>query len=272
MDKLKGKTILIGKEPGQGRLLVAIEGGLAGATGAVGSVPNSVSRCRVADGVAHAKIKVDQNGNMVLTNEKQQNVTYVNGSQIMSKRITPANKVELGHERYEINLQSVLETARKLVAAKESMSAQKSGPQAQGAGQSTVTVDITHLEGVWRDYHDALKQLRENQKRINLIRSGCGIFTMCAMPCIFFLGPIGYLMTGIGVVGNVYSFVGLKNDNTSDEQERLTEDFQDNYVCPNPDCNKYLGNLTYRLLKKQYSMHCPYCKCEYTENKSPFDN
>ena len=88
---------------------------------------------------------------------------------------------------------------------------------------------------------------------------------MCAMPCIFLFGPIGYVLTGIGIIGNIYSFVGLKNDDASDVLERLNEDFQDRYVCPNPDCNKFLGNLSYRLLKRQYSMHCPYCKCEYVE-------
>ena len=94
MDRLKGKTILIGKEPGQGRLLVSVSGKTA--VGASNSVPNSVSRCKVAEGVAHAKITVDQSGNMVLTNMKTENVTYVNGSEIASKRILPSNTVELG--------------------------------------------------------------------------------------------------------------------------------------------------------------------------------
>ena len=44
MDSLKGHTILIGKEPGQGRLLVALAGnGRTAAIGLPGSVPASVS-------------------------------------------------------------------------------------------------------------------------------------------------------------------------------------------------------------------------------------
>ena len=85
------------------------------------------------------------------------------------------------------------------------------------------------------------------------------------MPCIFFLGPAGYVLTAIGIVGTVYSFVAMKNDNTSEQQEQLLEQFQDNYACPNPNCNKFLGNISYKLLKKQYGMHCPYCKSEYVE-------
>lgn len=254
MEKLKGKTILIGKEPDQGRLLLAIVGGKTACIGAPNSVPNSVSRCKVPEGVAHAKISIDQNSNMVLTNLKPQNVTFVNGSEIASKRIQPNNIIELGQDHYKIAVSTIIEIAKKLVRITDPSVAPDSKP-----------LNIKHLEKVWTDYHDSLKRMREKQKKINLIRSGCGIFTMCAMPCIFFLGPIGYALTGIGVIGNIYSFVGLKNDNTTDEQERLMEEFQDHYVCPNENCNKFLGNLSYKLLKKQYSMQCPYCKTKFVE-------
>ena len=114
MERLKGKTILIGKEPGQGRLLVAIQGnGKSAAIGAPGSVPACVSRCKPSEGVAHAKITVDQTGNMTITNMKPQNVTFVNGSEIASKRVSSSNTVELGKDRFSINLPVVIETAKK---------------------------------------------------------------------------------------------------------------------------------------------------------------
>ena len=258
MKNLKGKTILIGKEPGQGRLMVAVSGtGKSGTIGAVGSVPGCVSRCKPMEGVGHAAIMVDANGNMTLKNVKAQNITYVNGMEIVSKRITPSDTVELGKDRFGIHLSVVLETAKKL--------ADTAVPAGGGGGQVAQTFNMAHLEMVWNNYHDSLRDLREKQKRVNLIRSGCGIFTMCAMPCIFFFGAVGYVLTAIGVIGNIYSFIGLKNDDTPEEQERITETFQERYVCPNPECNKFLGNLSYKLLKRQYSMHCPYCKCEYVE-------
>lgn len=246
MDSLKGRTILIGKEPGQGRLIVALEGNSAVATvGGVGSVPDCVSRCNPSDGVAHAKISVDQNGVITLSNLKSQNVTYVNGAEIVSKRIDKTNSVELGKDHYKLNLPLIFEAAEKLVASEG--------------------FNISHLEGVWNDLQNHRKAIQAKQKKINLVRSGCGLFTMCAMPCIFLFGPVGYVLTGIGVAGNLYSFIGLKNDNTADVMEQLNEEFQDKYVCPNPKCNKFLGNISYRLLKKQYSMHCPYCKSKYIE-------
>lgn len=254
MEKLKGKTILIGKEPGQGRLLIAIHGnGKTATVGTPGSVPACVSRCKPAEGVAHAKIAVDQNGNMILTNMKPQNVTLVGGSEIASKRISPASTVELGKDRFPVSVPLILATARNLVG------------EVAPAPAQVKKYNITHLEHAWNNMHAKRKEILAKQKRINMVRSGCGIFTMCAMPCIFLFGPIGYALTGIGIVGNIYSFVGLKNDNTTDIMEQLNEDFQDRYVCPNPECNKFLGNISYKLLKRQYSMHCPYCKSEFVE-------
>lgn len=259
MEILKGKTILIGKEPGQGRLLVAIQGSeKSAAIGAPGSVPACVSRCKPAEGVAHAKITVDQNGNMVLTNMKSQNVTFVNGSEIASKRVSVANSVELGKDRFSINLPVVLETAKKIATV-------SSEPHLHPDPEQVKKFNISHLERVWNDLQAKRKEIQAKQKKINLVRSGCGLFTLCAMPCIIMFGRVGYILTGIGIVGNLYSFVGLKNDNTTDVIDQLNEEFQDRYVCPNPDCNKFLGNISYKLLKKQYSMHCPYCKSEYVE-------
>lgn len=272
MEQLKGKVILIGKEPGQGRLLVAIAGGKMAAIGEAGSVPGCVSRCKPSEGMAHAKIIIDDHGVMILQNMKPQNASYVNGIEIASKRIALTDIVDLGKDHFRIPLSKVIETAKVLatpaVCTSESRVGIPLGRASVPAGQAKQPVkqfNIKHLERVWRDNHDSIRKIREKQKKVNLIRSGCGLFTACAMPCIFFLGPIGYVLTGVGVMGNLYSFIGLKNDNTADQQERLTEEFQDRYVCPNPDCNKFLGNMSYKLLKKQYSMHCPYCKCEYVE-------
>lgn len=245
-EKLKGKTILIGKEQGQGRLCIAVDGKVA-VIKQPGSVPGSVSRCKPQEGIAHAKIEIDANGVMTITNMKSANVTYVDGIEIMSKRINDGCKITLGKDCYAIDVREVLFAAAKLMPEPEKI------------------YNISHLARVWNDYHDGLRQLRERQRKINLVRTGCGIFTLGAMPCILFFGPIGYVLTGIGLIGNIYSFVGMKNDNTADEQERLTEEFQSHYICPNKDCGKFLGNMSYKLMKKQHGMQCPYCKKKFVE-------
>ena len=68
-DNLKGKTILIGKEPEQSRLLIAIKGTSQITTlGQIGSVPNSVSRCKPTEGVAHCQIEIDLRRHFNCTN------------------------------------------------------------------------------------------------------------------------------------------------------------------------------------------------------------
>lgn len=266
MDRLKGKTILIGKEPGQGRLLVAVSGKIA-AIGAPNSVPGSVSRCKVAEGEAHAKIEVDQNGNMVLTNMKPQNVTYVNGSEIASKRILPSNTIQLGRERFNIHLPVVIEVARKIVSASQTQQNQSQKPTDR-------QFNISHLEHVWNDFHDKNLEIMQRQRQQALMSRIPMFFTMGGGAISAVAMALGWpesvktlcvCLTVLGVIIMIYTFVKSKNDTSLEDSEKLVEEFQERYVCPNPDCNKFLGNMSYKLMKKQYSMQCPYCKCQYVE-------
>lgn len=153
MDILKGKTILIGKEPVNGRLLIAIQGnGKSAAIGSPNSVPSCVSRCKPTEGVAHAKIEVDQSGNMILTNIKPLNVTYVNGSEIASKRISINNTVELGKDRYRIGLSVVIDVAKKIAAT-----INPPGPE---------TYNISQLERIWNDYETEIDRIVKQQQDV----------------------------------------------------------------------------------------------------------
>ena len=253
-DSFKGKEIFVGRESGTNRLLVYlyINGHIkALQIGNPSSVPKSVSRAIPNQNKAHLSIIIDDNGNIIVTNIKPENVTFVNGSQIVSKRISENDKIELGAGRYLLPLQDLLAKASKLTTDTSNLKPE--------------TYNISHLEKVWNDYKTGQKEIKEKQKKINLVRSGCGIFTMCAMPTIFFLGPIGYALTGIGVLGNIYSFVCIKKSDPQEEMEKLTDNLQETYVCPNPDCNRFLGSYSYTLMKRQYRMECPYCKSKYEE-------
>lgn len=265
MEKLKGKNILIGKEPGLGRLLIAIEGITANmAIGVPGEVPDSVSRCKAAQGVAHARVNVNDSGIIRVTNLKPQNVTFVGGAEIATKRVGPDSFIELGKDKYRVRVADIISSALKILSGNSSNSQSGINPQELKQNDKPAKkFNISHLEGVWNNLKETKKEIVAKQKKINNIRAFCGVFTMMAMPCCFFFGPIAYALTGVGIIGNIYSFIGLKNDNSTEVLEQLNETFQDEYVCPN--CNKFLGNISYKLLKKQYSMQCPYCKCEFTE-------
>lgn len=280
MDRLKGKTILIGKEQGQGRMLISVAGKTA-AVGPTNCVPNSVSRCKVAEGIAHAKISVDQNGNMTLTNMKTQNVTYVNGSEIASKRITSSNTVELGKDRFNINLPVVIETAKKLAVVSGGNGGQggNGGNNGQGgnSGQGingTVTkkkYNISHLKRVWDTYEKEMDRIAQQQQETGkkkMLPIMVGSFSGVASPILATLVAVNTLCITVPVAAisfGLYFINYRKKDTSYEERKEASERFTDEYVCPNPDCNKFLGNLSYKLLKKQYSMHCPYCKCEYVE-------
>jgi pSer/pThr/pTyr-binding forkhead associated (FHA) protein len=192
MDRLKGKTILIGKEPGQGRLLVAIAGGKTATIGSLNSVPSSVSRCKVAEGVAHAKITIDQSGNMILTNMKPQNITYVNGSEIVSKRINPSNTIELGKDKFNINLAVVIETAKKLATVNNPSPVDINS---HGVNGNTHQIfNIKHLETIYNDYHLKTIERQKRQKKL-------GILASCSM----------FFTIGGGAIAAVANKLGLEN-------------------------------------------------------------
>ena len=279
MDRLKGKTILIGKEPGQGRLLVSVSGKTA-AVGASNSVPNSVSRCKVAEGVAHAKITVDQSGNMVLTNMKTENVTYVNGSEIASKRILPSNTVELGKDRFKINLPLVIETAKKLGTISNwngglgGNSEQGNNSNSSGNISSAKKFNIKHLEAIYNDYHSKVIARQQKQKKLGILASCSMFFTIGGSAFAALANKMGMGETAqdylwiLPVVGFIVFFISMYmriKDTSIEDADATNLEYTKRFVCPNPDCGKFLGNMPYELMKTQYSMQCPYCKCEFVE-------
>lgn len=273
METLKGKTILIGKEPGQGRLLVAV-GGKAAALGAPGSVPTSVSRCKTMEGVAHVKITVDHGGNMVLTNMKPQNVTYVNGAEIESKRVLPSSTVELGRDRFSLSLPAVLETARKIsVAAPQQSSAAASAPEPEKV------VNIRHLAAVYDDYHTQGIDRQKKQKKLGILASCSMFFTIGGGAFAAIANKLGigetaqdylWILPVVGFIVFLVSMYMRVNDNSIEDADTLNQQYQRRFVCPN--CGKFLGNMSYELLKTQCAdpkdrkMRCPHrCGAVFVE-------
>lgn len=262
MEKLKGKTLLIGKEPGQGRLLVSVDVNgqfKTAAIGAPGSVPNTVSRCKPAEGTAHCKLVVDDAGYMTLTNLKSQNVTFVNGQEIVSKRLTPSCAVALGVNRFDINLGGVLKAAEKLVG-------DGTGGGGGGGDSSQSEYSIKHLELIWNEYNTKKKQIRIRQKNLNLITSIPMAITMLGGSLIGVapdIAPYAKLFTGIAFLIFLITLYLRFTDKSIKEEEELNEKFQDNYVCPNPKCHHFMGNQPYKILRQ--NKQCPYCRCKLTD-------
>lgn len=263
MENLAGKTILIGKEPGQGRLLVALsEGGQQRKTMAIGlpgSVPSSVSRCVPNEGIGHCKIDIDLSGNIQITNLKPLNVTMVDGMEIVTKRVTKASHVTLGKDRFPIDLGSVLAAAEKIIKVT--------------GGEVKPEFSIRHLEAVWNAYHSQIIGIKKRQHRIGLWRSLPILFTVGStavggvlthfMPELSWIPILTGCMFGTGVVLMVYGFYLSSTDKSIEKTEAVTDEFQSKYVCPNPQCCHFMGMQPYKILRQ--NKKCPYCGCHLTE-------
>lgn len=261
---LTNRKILIGKEPINGRLMIGfpVKGKIQTvAVGASNSVPGSVSRYNGEQCVAHISLEINKDGELSVTNLKEQNVTYVNGVEIVTKMIPLDSIVELGKDRFAINIPDILKVIEKILKVAE--------PEAPAV------YNISHLEAVWDKFHqyniDLQKRARKQSVHARIpmfFTMGAGAISSIAFACGWgdSVKVLCVLLTLIGLVIMFYSFLKSKNDTSIEDRERYTEEFQEKYICPNPDCGKFLGNYSYKLMKRQYSMACPHCKCKFTEN------
>ena len=248
MDNLKGKTILVGKEPGNGRLYVSVNVNGQHKVAPIGemqSVPNSVSRCKPGENTAHCKITVGGNGEMTITNMEPRNMTYVNGTEVATKRIKAGCRIELGKDRYAMDLNAVIQAARKMVG---------------------VEYSIRHLEIVWNEYNDSMKKIKIRQKNLGLLSNipmGFSMLGGLVAGVYPQVREVALVFTGIALLIMLIGFYKRFTDKSIDEMEALTEDFQRKYICPNPECHHFMGNQPYNILRQ--NKNCPYCKCKLTE-------
>lgn len=278
MKDLYNKTILIGREPEKGRLLIAVNTGSgtkSGAIGAPGSVSMGVSRCIPAQGKAHCKIDIDNNGNIRIANIKEENITYVNGTEVFAKTVKENCTIALGRDKYTVEMKAILDCAKKILSANNAAPQ----PVKQQAGQQAIseTFDIDHLEKVWNEYHRKSVHLQLSQKKQNIIK---GLYLPCTLVSTLIgifakeLGldksisdALSYSMYGIAAFFLFYGLYKSITDKSITMKEKLNDWLMDNYVCPNPECRHFMGNQPFKVLKQ--NKNCPYCKCKYTvSNKS----
>ena len=183
----------------------------------------------------------------------------MDGVDIIRTTAKPGNLLQLGL--------SFTATLEELIGATQAASGASSTPKppTSSVDKTQKTYSISHLRRVWDDFNNTNIAMADAQRRTNLVRTGFGIFTMCAMSTRFFFGPVvGYALTGIGVLGNIYSFAGMRNAETAEQRQRRQDAFDDAWVCPNPECGHSLPAKNYKLLVRNHQS-CPYCKCRYVE-------
>lgn len=250
MEKLKEKSILIGRDPNASKLLISVNVNGQIKSASIGdNVPNSVSRCVPNQDSAHCKIAINQNGDMILTNLKEQNITKVNGDEILSKRITNASRISLGREDYTFSVETVLEAARKLIP----------NPPA-------VPKSIKHLEKVYQDYEKAIENIALKKEKQAKKASLPMIITMTGTSITAIIGFIPKLRIGAFITlpcTLVALFLHFKKythkDTSREETKKLQHELINNYVCPH--CQHYLGAQPYMVIKQ--NKKCPYCKGDW---------
>lgn len=154
----------------------------------------------------------------------------------------------------------ILETAKKIVDT--------SGTKPEPPKKK---FNISHLKDVWDRYESETYRIAEQQQELGkkrMLPIMVGSSSVLACPILAALGAenTSFITIPVAAISFGLYYVNYKKKDTSyEERKAATEKLTDEYVCPNPECNKFLGNISYKLLKKQYSMHCPYCKSEFIE-------
>ncbi len=225
--------IIIGRDAETSKLRLT-EGKLTRTFGADGSVPKSVSRGH------HCSMTLNDDGSFQLKNMKAQNVTYVNGVPVESKRVTEKDTIELGADHFLLEWAIVNEMKPKVA-------------------------DIRHLQKIWEDFDRENDLLTNKERRFNALRSGLGILSMGAIAMGIIMGRenagfLYILLYGTAIVLSVGFFIKSMRDASGLPKKRkeLTNQYKRNYSCPN--CGRFLAQPWDQL--KLYDT-CPYCKTKF---------
>ncbi len=237
--------IIIGREEGA-RRLHCIVGGREFNIGQAGMVPLSVSR-------RHCKLIVNGT-NIHIENIKAQNVTFVDGNQIISKGITLSSCVQLGEEKFLVPLQQILQLAG--CSMGNGMVPQKEMP----------TFSLKPMKAVWNEYDSKRMEIMNNAAKFANRQRLQGIFSMLGM-CIGFIQGIDQTLRMVLVFAalcvGVYFFIrGSIGISVQQQLHDLDEEYAKKYRCPNPDCGRPFGAIPYRNI--EYNKQCLACGCKYT--------
>jgi len=237
--------LIIGRESGNQRLQITADNGNVGYYGVAGSVPKSVSR-------QHCKLQILNDQDLIVINIKPENKTFVNGLAVNKKHIGYNDLVELGKDKYMLSLSAIV-------------NAFKGGVPGGNGGKTTQTYSIAHLEKVWNDYNKEKKDFQKRIGRINAVSTITYPIILVGglLSTIESIRYISLFITVIVIIFSIYMtyFRYKLASEQLDIMDKIDKKLHDNYVCPNPDCGKFLGYQPYDDLKK--TKKCYQCQSEY---------
>ena len=242
---------LLGKEEGSHRLEVKV-GQKAFVVGSPGSVPKSVSRNHCLLTVEYSDDAKRTVQSIIVKNMKIENSTFVDGQEVEQKRVKENAVVQLGFEHSPLDLQTVIAKLRALL------------PEVKVEPK---TYSILPLKKVWEEYDSAKLAITSSSVKSANRQRLQGILSMFGMLMGFIPGvptACRIAIMGTAFLMAIYFFVkGSVGDPVHKRLHDLDNDFRKRYVCPNPDCHHYLGQIPYDVLRQ--NKNCGYCKCLYKE-------
>ena len=224
--------LIIGRDATTSQLRITV-GQQSKAFGAMGSVPMTVSR-------QHCSLTLLPNGSYKISNLKPQNVTFVNGVEVMAKNITDKDRIELGPSKFFVSWDWIKSFIPQMV-------------------------DFRPLKSVWEEYDEHKLDQQIADRKFNSLRGVTGLITMGAIALSIIFPefretPLYIGLYLLGILITVGFTIKAYQDSSKGpmKQKKLTEDFQQHYVCPH--CHHFLGFQSYEVLMQNEA--CPYCRAK----------
>lgn len=196
----------------------------------------------------HCHLTPNGDGTFILE-DKSDGRTFVNGNPIFRTTVKLDDTIQLGEKcMYKVS---------QLVQG-----ATPPPPPPPSAEYS-----LKPLEVVWNNYRKDKIALSKKSSRVGLLvrvpmlLSAISGVLAGVLPQEFRIITIVLAIVGLCVM--IYGFIQQKNFVMAEEVEKLDSKFQDQYICPNPGCHRFLGNIRYIDLRKEKK--CRHCGCKYTD-------
>lgn len=201
-------------------------------------IPKTVSR-------RHCVLSV--NGDEILIKNMKEGVNpiYVNGQEVERKKIKREDIIQLGPEKYSVDVAAILAALN---------------------GGTDESVSIAHLEKVYKDYNETIVKMQERDRKNNAVSRIVSLLLM-GIGAMSFMIPtssdngvfIKVLRVTLFAVAIIMAIIGFRDTGNPRKLQELKDKYLDDYVCPK--CGKSFGNMRYKDLAKYVA--CPSCKVKF---------
>lgn len=188
----------------------------------------------------HARLIREENGCLILEDLGSTNGTYVNGNQIVKKRISPTDIVRLG-DHYTLNIPDVLKF------------------------DNDYSEEFSRLKDVYNKYvAQKVKIQSSNQFKTRLFQALPFALPGVIGVCIGFLGKGSPTFLAVSLfvaicAPTVGIYLGAKQSAKIPQQlQDLSNQFKIDYVCPK--CGTFLGEIPWESLANR--KQCPVSSCK----------